>query len=92
MTYEEHMVELTRVTDPIEADLLAAFLDNNSVEFQMSKSAQTMSTMVPSGSPIVFMVFEEHLGVAKEAVDEYIRIQKASIPPDDAFDETEEPK
>lgn len=87
MADEDKLVELTRVTDPVEADLLAAFLEDGELEFQMRRSARTMAPIMPASEvATVFMVYEQDLESAKDLLEEYREVQAASIPPDDAID------
>jgi len=81
--------ELTRVTDRIEADLLAAFLEDDEVTFKMIKNAQTMaSLMPPSQVPVVFHVLKEHIPRAKDLLEAFQEEKKKQI--DDAEDEASE--
>jgi hypothetical protein len=87
MTTENKLVELTRVYDQVEADLIAAFLEDDGLEFQMRRSARTMATiMPPSEVPTIIMVYETDLERAKDLLEEYRKVQAASLPPDDAVD------
>ena len=84
MEQDSKLVELTRLYDQTEADLFAAFLEDDGLEFQMRRSARSMATILPtSEAPTIFMVYEEDLERAKDLLEEYQRIQAASIPPDD---------
>jgi len=83
MTMDEKLAELIRIYDQIEADLFAAFLENGNLEFQMRRSARSMAPALPSaGTPTVFMVYEADHERAKELLEEYKRVQAASVPPD----------
>lgn len=81
---DSNLVELTRVYDPIEADLLAAFLEDGDIEFHMRRSARTMASLMPSSeTPVKFMVYEQDLEQAKSLLEEYSAAQNASVPPDE---------
>ena len=80
----ENLVELVRIPDPVEADLFAAFLEDDGLEFQMRRSARTMAPAMPSSqTSTVFMVYSEDLERASVLLDDYRKGQAASIPPDD---------
>ena len=75
--------ELVRIGDPIEADLLAAFLEDGEITFKLIKTAQTMASLMPATqTPIVFQVLEDDLPRAQELLEEYREQQRASMPPD----------
>ena len=83
---QERFKELARVGDPLEADLLAAFLEDGDVTFKLIKTAQTMASLMPaSQTPIVFHVLEEDLPRARELLQAY-REQQSS----DSSDESSE--
>lgn len=89
---DDKLVELTRIYDPVAADLLAAFLEDGGIEFQMRRSARSMATVMPSAeTPTIFMVYDEDLETAKELLEDYNRGQSASLPPDnDTEDDTDD--
>jgi hypothetical protein len=90
MGEEDKLVELTRIVDPVEADLVAAFLEDDELEFQMRRNARTMASIMPASEvPTVFMVYEADLERAKDLLEEYRKVQAASLPPDDAIDPDE---
>jgi hypothetical protein len=69
---QDKFQELTRLNDLIEADLLAAFLENGDVTFKVIRTSQTMASIVPrTQNPIIFQVLEEHLPRAQELLEEY---------------------
>ena len=87
MNEEVKLVELTRIYEQVEADLVAAFLEDDGLEFQMRRSARTMAPMMPTSQvPTIFMVYEADLERAKTLLEEYRKNQAASIPPDEAAD------
>ena len=89
---DEKLVELTRIYDPIAADLFAAFLEDGGLEFQMRRSARSMATVMPSAeTPTIFMVYQQDLETAKELLETYKTEQAASLPPDnDSIDDEED--
>lgn len=81
---DDKLVELTRIYDPVAADLFAAFLEDGDIEFQMRRSARSMASVMPSSeTPTVFMVYEEDFESAKELLEDYQNAQASSLPPDD---------
>lgn len=87
MENEGRFVELTRVFDPIEADLLAAFLEDGEVEFEMvnRESARVMASLLsPMQNPVIFHVREEDLEQAALLLQEY-RSMQAAAPPSSLF-------
>ncbi|MDJ0764566.1 MAG: hypothetical protein QNJ97_16430 [Myxococcota bacterium] len=83
MNDKDKLVELTRVADPVEADLLAAFLEADGLEFQMRRSARTMAPAFPTAqSATIFMVYEADVTRAQALLEEYSRAQAATTPPD----------
>ena len=87
---DEKLVELTRIYDPIAADLFAAFLEDGGIEFQMRRSARSMASVMPSAeTPTIFMVYEQDLETGKELFETYKKEQAASLPPNgDVEDDT----
>lgn len=84
MTKQDNLVELTRIYDQVEADLLAAFLEDDGLEFQMRRSARTMAPALPTAeTPTIFMVFSEDEERAKDLLNEYREAQKADSSPND---------
>lgn len=70
--------ELIRIGNPIEADLLAAFLEDGEITFKLVKSAQTMAPILPSSqAPIVFYVLKEDIPRANELIEAYREAQNA---------------
>ena len=68
----QNFKELIRIGDPIEADLLAAFLEDGDITFKLIKSAQTMAPILPSAeAPIVFQVLKEDFPRAEELLEAY---------------------
>ena len=79
-------VELTRISDPVQADLLAAFLEDGDVEFQVvnRSGAGFMSQLIPrSANPVVFRILRDDLDRGKVLLDEYTTLQGQPTPPDD---------
>ncbi len=84
MTKDDNLVELTRIFDQTEADLFAAFLEDDGIEFQMRRSARSLAPMLPTaGTPTVFMVYKADQERAKVLLDDYKKAQAASVPPED---------
>jgi hypothetical protein len=79
-------VELVRVADPVDADLLALFLDDSELEYQMLDrgSAPIQASMLPRAQrPVTFRVRRSALDHARALLDEYVRLQGATPTPDD---------
>ena len=86
-TDNENFVELCRVNDPIEAELLAAFLDDADLEFAMTDpgGAGIVGAITPqTQTQIVFRVAEEDTPYANELLDEYRRMQAGPLLPSEA--------
>lgn len=77
MTEEEYeFVELVRIYNQTEADLLAAFLEDDGLEFQMERSARTLAGLYPpTESPIIFRVYADEEERGKELLAAYKSIQ-----------------
>lgn len=83
---EQEYAELVRIGDPVEADLLAAFLEDGEIEFQVvnRSGAGFMSQLMPRAqNPVVFRVLEEHLEIGKMLLEEYRTMQHSAVPADD---------
>lgn len=80
MTEEEYeFVELVRIYNQTEADLLAAFLEDDGLEFQMERSARTLAGLYPATeSPVIFRVYPDELDRGKELLEAYREIQARS--------------
>jgi len=99
MTEEERFVELVRIGDPIQADLLAAFLEDGEIDFQCINrtTAGLMAQLMPRAqNPVIFRVREEDLERAEDLLAEYRKMQEAELipseippPPDDGDEEGE---
>lgn len=79
-------VELTRISDPVQADLLAAFLEDGDVEFQVvnRSGAGFMSQLIPrSANPVVFRILRDDLERGRVLLEEYNSLQSQPAPPDD---------
>jgi hypothetical protein len=86
MQEQSEYSELVRIGDPIAADLLAAFLEDGDIEFQMvnRSGAGFMSQLIPrAANPVIFRVLTEDLSRAKILLEEYHRLQ--SEPADESL-------
>ncbi|MBN2531008.1 MAG: hypothetical protein JXR76_31770 [Deltaproteobacteria bacterium] len=90
MTEQSEYVELTRVSDPVQADLLAAFLEDGDVEFQVvnRSGAGFMSQLIPrAANPVLFRILAEDLERGKVLLEEYQSLQQQPSPEDGNLDE-----
>ena len=88
-TETEEFEELIRMTDRVEADLLAAFLEDGDVTFKLIKNAQTMASLMPSSQvPVVIQVLKEDLPRAQELLETFQEEEKR--PTDDSDDDEPE--
>lgn len=81
---EPRFVELTTVADPIQAELLAVFLDSNDLEFRMLgiRSAPVLTALNPGAQePVVFEVPADRLDSAEELLTEYQLMQSREFVP-----------
>jgi hypothetical protein len=81
---EPRFVELTSVSDPIQAELLAVFLDSTGLEFRMLgvRSAPVLAGLIPGAQePVVFQVPEDRLETARELLTEYQLAQAREFVP-----------
>ncbi|MBN2714813.1 MAG: hypothetical protein JXX14_03095 [Deltaproteobacteria bacterium] len=86
MTERSEYVELTRVSDPVQADLLAAFLEDGDVEFQVvnRSGAGFMSQLIPrSANPVLFRILATDFERGKVLLEEYNTLQLQPTPSDD---------
>jgi hypothetical protein len=103
MEEQEKVVELVRVFDMIEADLIAAFLEDDGLEFRIVRSARSMAPLLPGAeSPTIIKVYESDLERARALLEEYGRLQnRVDVPsvfpeqdgehaPHDEADETDD--
>ena len=96
MTEQSEYVELTRVSDPVQADLLAAFLEDGDVEFQVvnRSGAGFMSQLIPrAANPVVFRILTDDLERGKLLLKEYEGLQSQRVSSngsDDLEDEFDE--
>lgn len=84
---EDKYVELVQISDPVEADLLAVYLDNTDLEYQVldRTRAPVLAGMLPKARrPVRFRVLRENLAHAQELIEEYRQLQAASLMPSDA--------
>jgi hypothetical protein len=78
---DEEFVELVKVASSIEADLLAVYLDQAGLEFQMldHTSAPVLASMLPKAQrPVTFAVRQKDLERANKLVAEYDELQSAA--------------
>ncbi len=95
---EPRWVELTNVFDPIQAELLAVFLDNSDLEFRMlgMRSAPVLAALIPGAQePVLFEVPEGLLELGRELLTEYQLVQSrefvpSEFPPPYEEDETKD--
>ncbi len=94
MAPDGNFVELVRIGDPIQADLLTAFLGDSEIEFivQNRLGPGMMSQLMPRAqNAVIFRVREEHLEHAKELLEDYRKMQLEEIIPSQMpFEEDEE--
>ncbi len=93
MAPDGNFVELVRIGDPIEADLLTAFLGNSEIEFIVQNRVGTgmMNQLMPRAqNAVIFRVREEHLDRARELLEEYRKMQAGEIIPSSMPPEDEE--
>lgn len=75
---QDEFEALIRVTDRIEANALAAFLEDDGVIFKMIQNAQTMASLMPPAEvPVSFHVLKEHIPRAKQLLETYRKDQEA---------------
>jgi hypothetical protein len=87
MTEQEEFVELVRIDDLIEADLLTTFLEDSDVEYRVANrsGAGLMSGLMPaSENPVIFLVLNTDLEMGQQLLEEFRSFEKADIPADDA--------
>lgn len=76
MEEQDRVVELVRVFDMIEADLIAAFLEDDGLEFQIVRSARSMAPLLPGAeTPTIIKVYETDMERARALLEEYGRLQ-----------------
>jgi len=77
MAPEGNFVELVRIGDPIQADLLTAFLGDSEIEFIVqNRVGPMMSQLMPRAqNAVIFRVREEHLERGNELLEEYRKMQ-----------------
>ncbi|MCU0661820.1 MAG: DUF2007 domain-containing protein [Myxococcota bacterium] len=77
MEEQDRFVELVRVFDTVEADLIAAFLEDDGLEFQLERSARSLGPLMPGAeSPTIIKVYAEDLDRARTLLEEYGRLQQ----------------
>lgn len=90
MSEQGDYVELIRIGDPVQADLLAAFFEDGDIEFQVvnRSGAGFMSQLMPrAANPVVFRILEDDFERGKVLLDEYRSLQKKSLVPYEDTDE-----
>ncbi len=93
MAPDGNFVELVRIGDPIEADLLTAFLGNSEIEFIVQNRMGTgmMNQLMPRAqNAVIFRVRKENLERGKELLEEYRKMQSGEIIPSQMLPEDEE--
>jgi hypothetical protein len=93
MAEQSEYVELVRISDPVQADLLAAFLEDGDIEFQVvnRSGAGFMSQLIPrSANPVLFRILVDDLERGKVLLSEYQMLQQKPSSPDDADEEEDE--
>ncbi len=91
MAPDGNFVELVRIGDPIQADLITAFLGDSEIEFivQNRIGPGMMSQLMPRAqNAVIFRVRKENLERAQELLEEYRKMQSgeiipSSMPPED---------
>ena len=84
MSPEYEYTELVRIGDPIQADLLAAFLEDGDLHFQIINrhSAGFMANLVPrEANPVIFKVLEPDMEQGNTLLLEYRKLQNAELIP-----------
>jgi hypothetical protein len=77
-------VRLASISDPVEAELLAVFLDNHGLEFGMTDrhSAPVLGGLTPQVQrPVSFLVPEDQLEHGRSLLEEYQRLQAREAVP-----------
>jgi hypothetical protein len=94
MAEQSEYVELVRISDPVQADLLAAFLEDGDIEFQVvnRSGAGFMSQLIPrAANPVLFRILAKDLDRGKVLLSEYQMLQqKPSSPNEDDDDDSGE--
>ncbi|MBW2277394.1 MAG: hypothetical protein JRF63_07870 [Deltaproteobacteria bacterium] len=83
---DDRFVELVKIASSIEADLLAVYLDDCGLEFQMldHTRAPVLASMLPQAQrPVTFRVRLADLVQARKLVVEYKDLQSAELLPSD---------
>ena len=81
---EPRYVELTSAADPVQADLLAIFLDSAGLEFRMTgvRSAPVLAGLTPAAQePVMFHVPEDQFEHGRELLAEYQLAQAREFVP-----------
>ncbi|MFO8070342.1 MAG: DUF2007 domain-containing protein [Polyangia bacterium] len=77
-------VQLASISDPMEAELLAVFLDNHGLEFGMTDrhSAPVLGGLTPQVQrPVSFLVPANRLEQGRSLLEEYERLQAREAVP-----------
>ncbi len=86
MAEQSEYVELVRISDPVQADLLAAFLEDGDIEFQVvnRSGAGFMSQLIPrAANPVLFRILAKDLDRGKVLLSEYQMLQQKPSSPDE---------
>jgi hypothetical protein len=89
MAEQSEYVELVRISDPVQADLLAAFLEDGDIEFQVvnRSGAGFMSQLIPrAANPVLFRILAKDLERGKVLLSEYQMLQQKPSSPDENDD------
>ena len=84
MANDSDYVELTSITDPIEADLFAAYLEDGGIEFQIINrmNAQMLGGLIaPGQNPVIISVRKDQIEEAASLLKQYREAQRKSVPP-----------
>ena len=87
-------VELAQVIDPIEAELLVAFLKDGGVDFRINNrmGARMLSGLIPpSENRVLILVREDDLERAEALLEEYRGMESAEILGDEGDGEPDAP-
>jgi hypothetical protein len=90
MAEQSEYVELVRISDPVQADLLAAFLEDGDIEFQVvnRSGAGFMSQLIPrAANPVLFRILAKDLDRGKVLLSEYQMLQQKPSSPNENDDD-----
>jgi len=89
MENEGGYLELTRLSDPLEAELLAAFLADGEVAFRINNRMGARmfgSLLAPADNPVIILVRDDDFERAELLLDEYRSLQEEQRGGDDEGD------